>query len=488
MHNTSGHLVRTQARFHSLTDLHPVYIILSTLVCPGFNGETGFQWGKREQMKKRSLLGGLVGATALALALSGCATGGVPTGGGEVVIDPKAEISGDITVWSWDVAAVALERLAKDFEAEHEGTSIKVVDTGYDNAYDKMSVGFQAGTGLPDVITMETDQGAGYITQFPTGMLDLSPRFADKKADFDPFKWAAGTDSSGALRIAPWDSGTVAMYYRTDYFAEAGVDIQQAKTWDDLVEMGKTIKERTGHTLLSADLTGGGLFQVLLQQQGKGLFNEDGEITISTPEAVRTLELMKQLNDAGLIKNVQGWDGRVTSAKDGDSAVTPEAVWWIGTLTGEVQEHSGSYAVVPLPAFEAGGARTSNSGGSALAVPAQAKNPQLAAAFVEYVLADTENQESMMQNEGLFPAYLPALEADFFSQPVDYFGGEPAYEVFASLTADIPPIVYTSDSAQATDLVGNAVAAAVLSGEDPAQALASAAEQLATATGRAVAK
>lgn len=440
-------------------------------------------------MKKRSLLTGLVGATAIALALSGCATGGSPGGeSGTTAIDPKAQLSGEITVWSWDLTVLALERLAEKFEAEHEGTSIKVVDTGYDNAYDKMSVGFQSGTGLPDVIQIETDQAAGYITQFPSGMLDLGPRFADKEQDFDSFKWAAGSDEGGALRIAPWDSGTVAMYYRTDIFEAAGVDPESAATWDELVELGKVIKEKSGNTLLTADLTGGGLFQVLLQQQGQGLFNQAGDITISTPEAVRTLELMKTMHDAGLVKNVQGWDGRVTSAKDSDSAITPEAVWWIGTLTGEVAEHSGKYRVLPLPAFEAGGTQTSNSGGSGLAVPAQAKNPQLAAAFVEFALADVDNQESMMQEEGLFPAYLPALEADFFSEPVEYFGGQPAYQVFAELTPDIAPIVYTSDSAQATDLVGNAVAAAVLSGEDPATVLQKAAEQLATSTGRKIAE
>lgn len=431
----------------------------------------------------------LVAVTVAGLAaLTGCATGGVPTPGGGASLSPGGEISGDITVWSWDVGAVALERLAADFEAEHEGTSVNVVDVGYDNAYDKMSVGFQAGTGLPDVVTIETDAAPGYITQFPTGMLDLNPVFSDKKSDYDPFKWAAGSDEDGVLRIAPWDSGTVALYYRTDIIEQAGVDIEAADTWDKLLEAGKVIKEKTGHTLLSTDLSTGGGFQMLLQQLGKGLFNEQGEITISSPEAERVLTLLRDLNDAGLIKNVRGWDGRVTSAKDGDSAVTAEAVWWIGTLQGDAPEHAGTYGVLPLPAFDAGGVRTSNSGGSGLAVPAQAKNPQLAAAFVEYALADAKNQASMMANEGLFPAYLPALQDALFSEPVEYFGGEPVYEVFAELTAEIPAIVYTSDSAEATDIMANTVAAVVLNGADPKQALADAAQQLATSTGRSIAK
>lgn len=438
-------------------------------------------------MKKK--LTGIAALAAVGIALAGCATGGVPTGGSDAVaLDPDAKLDGEITVWSWDVGAVALERLAADFEKAHEGTTVKVVDVGYDNAYDKMSVGFQAGTGLPDVVTIETDAAPGYITQFPKGMLDLNPILGGDEVDFDPFKWSAGSDADGSLRIAPWDSGTVALYYRTDIVEQAGVDIEAAATWDDLIAAGKVIKEKTGHTLLSTDLSAGGGFQMLLQQLGQGLFNEAGEITLDSPEAVRVLTMLQEMNEAGLIKNVTGWDGRVTSAKDGDSAVTADAVWWIGTLQGDAPELSGKYAVLPLPAFDEGGARTSNNGGSGLAVPAQAKNPQLAAAFVDFVLADADNQVSMMTNEGLFPSYLPALESDYFSKPVEYFGGQPVYETFAELTAQIPPIVYTSDSAEASDVVANAVAAAVLNGADPATVLADAAAQLATSTGREVAK
>ena len=433
-------------------------------------------------MKARTLL---VPVAALAL-LSGCTMGGGAPAA--VVLDPDAEVTGRITVWSWDVAATALDRLGAAFEADHPGTEIDVVDVGYDNAYDKLSVGLQAGSGLPDVVTIETDRAPGYINEFPAGLVDLTPVLGDDEADFDPFKWSAQSDADGALRVAPWDSGTVGLFFRTDYFDEAGVDPATVATWDDLVAAGETIKAKTGHTLLSLDVATGAGFQMLLQQQGLGLFDAAGEITITSPEAVEALTLLQTINEKGLLKNVKGWDGRVTSAKDGDSAVTPEAVWWIGTLLGDAPELSGTYGVTELPAFAEGGVRTSNSGGSGLAVPAQAKNPQLAAAFVEYALADADHQASMMANEGLFPSYLPALQDGYFSEPQEYFGGRPVYELFAEQTANIPPITFTTDNAEASDIVANAVVAAVLNGADPATALQDAAEQIATATGREIAE
>ena len=423
---------------------------------------------------------------ALVGLLAGCAAGG-PGGGTAATLDPKAEISGEITVWSWDTAAEALKRLAADYEAENSGTTIKVVDVGYENAYDKLSVGLQAGSGLPDLVSLETERAPGYINEFPNGFINLNPVFADMKDDFDPSKWSAGSNDKDELMVAPWDSGTVALFFRSDYLTESGVDASTLETWDDLITAGEKIKAATGHTLMSIDVTTGSMFTVMLQQQGQGLFNDDGEITITSPEAIAALTTLKTMNEKGLIKNIKGWDGRVTSAIDGDSAFAPEAVWWIGTLTGEAAEHAGKYGVTELPMFAAGDARTSNSGGSNLAIPAQAKNPNLAADFAKFALANTKNQVSMMENDGLFPSYLPALHDPYFQQEESYFGGQKVYELFADLTAKIPSITYTTDTAKASDIVANAVVASVLNGADPEKSLNDAAKQIATATGRKVA-
>ena len=437
-------------------------------------------------MKRRGMLAAALTATA-AVALTGCAFGGGAPASDGADLEKDAAASGEITIWSWDVAATALERLGADYEKQHDGVTINVVDIGYDNAYDKISVGLQAGTGLPDIITLETDKNQSYLSQFPKAFTDLSPVFGDAKDDFDPFKWDTGTDADGKLRMAPWDSGTVGLFYRTDYFEAAGVDADTITTWDDLVAAGEKIKAETGKTLLTADLSAGGPFSMMLQQQGQGLFDENGDIAVNSPEAVQTLTLLQSMQQKGLIKNAKGWDASVTSAKDGDSAVTPEAVWWIGTLEGEAPELAGKYAVRELPVFAEGGAATSNNGGSGLAIPTQAKNPQLAADFMEFVLADAENQAGMMKAEGLFPSYLPAFESDYFQQPSEYFSGQQVFQTFGELTKQIPTISFTSDQSVAADAVSNAVAAAVLNGDDPKKALDDAAAQIANSTGRKIA-
>lgn len=413
--------------------------------------------------------------------------GGAPaTQPAPTLSEPSGDVTGEITVWSWDVAADALKRLAAQYQESHPGTTIDVQDIGYDNAYDKISVGLQAGSGLPDLITIETDRASGYLGQFPNGFVSLDPVIGDKKADFDPSKWAAATGADGSIYMAPWDSGTVGLYYRSDYLSDAGVDPASLNTWDDLIAAGEKIKAATGHTLMSIDVSTGATFGMLMQQQGAWIFDAEGNVAVNSPEAVQALTVLQTIQNKGLLKNVKGWDGRVTATKAGDSAFHPEAVWWIGTLEGEMPELSGKFGVVTLPAF-GDSARTAASGGSNLAVPSQAKNPTLAADFTAYALADAKNQASMMAEEGLFPSYLPALQEPIFNEASEYFGGQKVYQLFAEQTALIPPVNYTNDYAKASDIVASAVVAAVLNGKDPKTVLDEAADQIATATGRQIA-
>lgn len=431
----------------------------------------------------------LLALGATATLLTGCAMGGgAPQSSAPAVAQSATSTtSGKITVWSWDVAATALKRYAATYQSSHPGTTVDVVDIGYDNAYDKISVGLQAGTGLADVITVETDRLPGYLEAFPGKFVDLTPRIGSKASDFDPSKWAAAQDASGKVFAMPWDSGTSALYLRSDYLQQAGVDPASLRTWDDFTSAAQAIKAKTGKTALDSDLSTGALFLQLLQQQGTGIFDANGDVTVNNPKAVATLTWIAKLNKLGLINNVKGWDARVSAAKAGKSAFAETAVWWAGTLKSEAPELKGKFRVQPLPVFAADDAQTTNNGGSNLTVPTQSKNPELAVDFMTYVLMDPARQTEMSEKEGLFPAYLPALSQPAFSAADPYFGGEQQLRVFADLTSKIPAISYTGDYAKASEIVANATAKAILNGEDPGKSLTDAANAVAQQTGRKVA-
>ncbi|NGO70627.1 sugar ABC transporter substrate-binding protein [Streptomyces sp. SB3404] len=436
------------------------------------------------RLNRRTLLAS-AGAAALS-AVTGCATGGV-SNREAVRLGPGATgpVQGRITAWAWDVAAQALKRMAEKFEARHPGTSIHVRDIGYDNAYDKITVGLRADTGLADLLYIEGQRLPSYIGTFPRGLHDLTPLVRRYAADFDRAAWQTGVSADGKVFALPWDTGPLALFYRRDLFARAGVDPASLKTWDDYVRAGVAIKEKTGSKLLIMDpAENDSLFPSLLQQQGQHWFKDGGKVALDTPAAVRALALIRELGRRDLIRWERGWDGLVTATKEGKVATAPSAAWWSGTLTGEMPELKGRFGVLPLPAFGAGGARTSNNGGSSLCIPAQSENPRLAWAFTRFLLTDKDNLVSMLRREGLFPAYLPALKDPYLRRPQPYYGGQRAWQVFADLAPHIPPVEYTRDGPKAADIAQKAVTAAGMRGADPERELRSAAKQLAGATGR----
>lgn len=426
-------------------------------------------------------------ATATAALAGGCAMGGTgggasrDLGGGKK--DGGGKVSGEITVWSWDVAANALKRLARTFEKRHPGTTVAVTDIGYDNAADKMTVGLRGGSGLADVLTIGGNQLPRYAGNFPQGFYDLGTLGGRYGGDFDRASWRTVTGPGHEVFGLPWDIGPCALYYRKDHFRAAGVDPRALLTWDDYVSAGVRVKKATGHKLLIMDTTNTGILPLLLQQQGQAYF-KDGRVAVDSPEAVKALTLMKTLHDRGLVDYEKGWSGLVTGTKEGKASTAPTAAWWTGTLTDEMPELKGRFGVVPLPGFTADGPRTSNEGGSTLCVPAQSKNPELAWAFIEFVLTDRANQVSMLKQEGLFPAYLPALDDPYVGAGQEYFGGQRVLDLFAGLARTIPPVEYTKDDAKAVDIMVAAVTGVTLRGKDPRASLESAARQIAAATGR----
>jgi lactose/L-arabinose transport system substrate-binding protein len=225
-----------------------------------------------------------------------------------------------------------------------------------------------------------------------------------------------------------------------------------------------------------------------MQQQGASYFTTDGKVNVAGPEAVKAMTLLKTLYDKGLIDNEKGWDARVAAAKAGKAATQATGVWWIGTLTSEMPELSGKFGVMPLPVFEAGGADTSNNGGSTLAIAATSQNPDLAWAFTKACLADAKSQATMLENQGIFPAYLPAFDEPVMTAPHPYFGGQTVFKVFGDLTGRIPAITYSADGSKASDIMTNAQAAILSDKKDLQATLQDAAKQLANATGREIAQ
>src|SRR5690625_2999843 len=343
----------------------------------------------------------------------------------------NSEESNELTIWATNINVPVLEKAAELYKEENPEFNLTVEEMGNDDIRSKVTTGLQAGgQGLPDAALLVDDGITGYTERYPDSFVDLSEKgFNDHASDFPDYK-VDSVSMDGKTYAVPFDAGPVGVFYRKDLFEEAGVDAADIINWDDYIEAGIKVKDATGASMLSYDSNESTVYTIFMSQQGLGYFSDDGNNNLNTEESLKTASLFKELSENDILLGTPGWDAWVTSLSDSQTATAITGAWLIGTLEQQVPDQSGDWGVMPLPAFEEGGSRSANQGGSSFAIFESSENQALAYEFLSFFATDFETQELAMEG-GLFPSYLPVYESDLFSEPVEYFGGEAVWSIFA---------------------------------------------------------
>ena len=409
-------------------------------------------------MKKKLVSASLI----LCLLLSLAACGGGQGGGG------KGDTV-EIDVWTWDVCYAYFSDIKADFEAAHPDIKVNLEEMGTSQIYNKLTTGLQTGSGLPDVFTMEGEQMAKFGNKFPGKLADLSDMV--NPDDFMPVK-ISEVSVGGSILGVPWDSAPAALFYRKDFFEQAGVNPDSIKTWDDYVAAGKTIHEKLGIKMMPLSASRNDIFFRMLLNEGNGFyFDEAGNSTINSDAAVKAMETVKKIYDADLTLDYGSWDEYIISMKEGTVATVPEAVWIVGSFKEEAPETKGKWGVMKFPVIDETSTGVGTNGGSVVCIPAGSKKQEAAKEFVKFAMMNVDNQIKGFESFGLFPSYKPVFASDKFNPNDDFFNGEDVYTLFAELGGQIPAMNYSSNFEEAVELSRNAMARVLLSGGDPKQTL-----------------
>ncbi|WP_448949810.1 extracellular solute-binding protein [Labrys neptuniae] len=403
--------------------------------------------------------------------------------------------SGEIHVWSWDIAAASLKANIEGFNKQYPNVKVTVEDLGNAQVFSKTQAGCAAGgAGLPDVVSIENYKAESYWNQFPDCFANLKPLgyTADIAAKFPDFK-RAELEKGDAAYAMPWDSGPVVMFYRRDFYEKAGVDPAGIKNWDDFIAAGKKVAAANpGVTMSATDLDGDGTtewFRMIGNEQGCNYFSADASsVTVNAPACVAVYDKLKQLKDAGTIFSA-GWADKIQALKAGKVATIMFGGWYEGTVRTNAPELAGKWGVYRMPSLTVDGPRAANIGGSSLAIPAGSKNKEAAFAFIKYALSTNEGQVAMLKAYGLVPSLNSALEDPFVKQGQAYWGNQ---AIWTEVLATLPKIKSTHGTAFLNDAEAalKTVQTKFLGGGYPnaKAALDDAASQISSASGLPVAQ
>ena len=291
---------------------------------------------------KKLLTSAIVGLALFGL--TACSSGNDGSG------DSAAKDSDKVTVWAWDETFnIAAMNEAKEAYGD-KGKDVEIVTMSQDDIVQKLNTSLASGSteGLPNIVLIEDYRIQGYLTSYPDAFSDLSDIV--KEDDFSAYKFAVNKVDDKIYGV-PFDTGVTGLFYRTDLLEEAGYkesDLEDI-TWDDYIEMARTVKEKTGKAMLSLNPSDLGLARVIMQSAGEWYTDDKGNVTIENNKSLAYgLEVFATLLKDGLADPVSDWDGGVNAVQSGSVASTPNGSWYSSTIQG-AEDQKGNWKIAPTP-------------------------------------------------------------------------------------------------------------------------------------------
>lgn len=319
--------------------------------------------------------------------------------------EPAASDGTSLVIWADDLRAAALKEHAKTFE-EETGVPVKIQIVANEKLREQFKDSVGAGAG-PDIAVGAHDWLGELVQNNVVAPVQMA---SDVSEAFTPESIEAVT-YQGQTYAVPYAVESLGLIRNTQLAPEA------PESMEALVEHGKQLvadgetelimtqevgKEGNAYSLypyLSA--YGGGIFSVL----DEGGF--DGtQVILDSEETIEGGEKLGWLGEEEALSTNQDASNVIPLFAEGKAAYMVSGPWAIG----QISDAGIEYAIDPIPDFEDGGETSPFLGVQAFYVSAESKNPQIAQTFVQEFVTRPEVQVSLYEAGNRPPALIEAYE------------------------------------------------------------------------------
>ena len=208
--------------------------------------------------------------------------------------------------WGGDERNAATLEVIEQFEALHPNVTIEAEYGGNDGYHDKLATQLASGTAAdivqvdPETFPQYVSTGDYFVNYMDYSNMDLST-FDENYISLE----INGRYDGKQLGLPTGISGA-GILVNQDLADEIGIDFTQAYTWDDLLEMGRKVREYDESMyLLCANkeyIVNLIVFNYGKQLCGSTLFDkETGELNITEEQMAELMQYVKKLYDEGVV-------------------------------------------------------------------------------------------------------------------------------------------------------------------------------------------
>ncbi|MEM7025558.1 MAG: sugar ABC transporter substrate-binding protein [Pseudomonadota bacterium] len=204
-----------------------------------------------------------------------------------------------------------LQGMVDQFQEANPDVKVEITSLPWGQAFEKLATMVQGGQ-IPDVVEMPDRWMSLYANN---GQLeDLAPYMAkwDEAGDLTDRTVEFGSYVNDTPYMIPYGFYLRALFYNKKLFEEAGLD-GPPETLDDFVAASKAISElgdgKTGYCLRGGPGGTNGYIMMMANMMGHDdYFDEEGNSTLNTPEAIEGLQFVIDLYQNGYVpKDSVNW-------------------------------------------------------------------------------------------------------------------------------------------------------------------------------------
>ncbi|MCC6414911.1 MAG: extracellular solute-binding protein [Opitutaceae bacterium] len=315
----------------------------------------------------------------------------------------------------------------------------------------RMLAGFLSGTPVADLIEVQLGIAAkaflGPVEE--VGFYDLTDRLHAEGlyAQINQPSFAPYT-SRGRIFGIPHDVHPVLLAYRSDIVEAAGIDVSKIETWDDYFRILKPLMRdfdgdgRPDRYLFTADATRSDVISMLIAQAGGTLFDAHDHLTLNNPINARVLAKMitwttgpdKTSIEVGA-NTAAGHRQRLEGLVIG--SLVPD--WMAGQWKIENPGLAGKMKLMPIPAWEKGGRRTSVVGGTMMGISKTSENFDAAWALTKFLYTSPALAERTYRTASIISPVKALWSLPVYDEPDPFFSGQPSGRLFIEQAPHVPP-------------------------------------------------
>lgn len=320
-----------------------------------------------------------------------------------------AQVTIDYWQYYFESKVNLIDELIVEFEKQNPDIKVNHVTFPYDSFNEQVAAAVAAGTG-PDVLNifygwLPMYMSEGFLQPLPEEYFPVE----EVEANFIPMTSAVKVD--GQYWALPTAVRSLALFYNTDHFAEAGFDAPP-QTWDELLEMGIALTQRSDRGALMRsgygwNVTGQDwhLFrEVLLRQWGVQPISDDNRTVLmnSDPAAYEVMQWWIDWSKEYGIGEEEGRGLYRDTFLAGRASMIVDGSFGIGTISANPNLN---WAVAELPVKEIGGEKANFGSFWAHAITRDATGEKLEASakFIDFITSD-EVQKIWLDRVGELPA------------------------------------------------------------------------------------